>query len=205
MSEMRGPVGVRSQITAYLRDALPVRLLAVREAWGLADVELPLPVDDPGDPKADAYFNREPTALDRWPLVAVTSGRVSQRAVDFDLDFSSVYQSTCPIRVYSWVNAGGRDDAQVMRDNFATAVRVAVLSDVQLGSNGDLSLTPSSLVMDFSDVSKVKGDRFVAGSYVGFDVSFAETLTDRLAAPGAQPRDTVSTVTASSSVLPPTP
>lgn len=205
MSEMRGPVGVRTQVTTYLREVLEDHLAAVRAAWELTEAQLPAPTNDPDDPKADAYLNREPSALDRWPLVAVTSGRVSQRAVDFAADFSQVYRSTCPIRIYSWVNAAGRDDAQEMRDNFATAIRVAVLANVQLGTSGDLLLSPSTLVIDASDVSKVKGDRYVAGSYVGFDVTFVETLTDRLAHPGAQPRDTVSTVTATSSVLPPTP
>lgn len=205
MTEMRGPAGVRAQITGFLRTNLAGHLVAAREAWGLDAAALPLPVNEPTEPKRDAYFDREPSALDRWPMVAVTSGRVAQRAVDFASDFSEVFSSSCPIRVYSWVNAEGRDDAQVMRDNFATAVRVAVLADPKFGTSGDLLLTPSTLVIDFSDVSKVKGDRFVAGSYVGFDVTFAETLTYRLAHPGAPPRDTVSTVTAVSSVLPPTP
>lgn len=205
MTEMRGPAGVRAQITGFLRANLAAHLVAAREAWGLEEAALPLPVNEPTEPKRDAYFDREPTALDRWPMVAVTSGRVAQRATDFATDFDEVYRSSCPIRVYSWVNAAGRDDAQVMRDNFATAIRVALLSNVMLGTSGDLLLAPSSLVIDFSDVSKVKGDRFVAGSYVGFDATFDETLTYRLAHPGAPPRDTVSTVTVVPSVLPPTP
>lgn len=204
--EMRGPRGIRHSLSEFLRLELPRRIVACREAWALEDEQLPLPVSAPNDPRTDAYFEREPKAVDRWPLVAVTSGRRTQRGVDFDDDGAPIYRATYPARVYSWVRDEGFDRTQDMRDDLATAIQIALLSHVDLHSVGSrLQLVPSSLVVDFSDVVAVKGDRFVAGSYVGLDVHATETLTDRLALPGEQPRDTVSGVDVSGAQLPPHP
>jgi hypothetical protein len=204
--EMRGPRGVRHAMSDFLRLELPRRIVACRAAWGLDDDALPIPVSKPDDARADAYFEREPKAIDRWPLIAVTSGRRTQKGVDFDDDGSPVYRATYPVRVYSWVRHEGFDATQDMRDDMATAIQIALLSHVDLHSPGArLSIVPASMVVDFSDVSPVKGDRFVAGSYVGLDVNATETLTDRLALPGEQPRDTVSGVDVSGAQFPPHP
>jgi hypothetical protein len=204
--EMRGPAGIRHAVCEFLRADLPRRAEACRDAWDLLDEELPLPVDDPNDPKRHGYFAREPAAIDRWPLIAVTSGRRSQREFDRDDDGSPVFRATYPVRVWSWVRDSGFDATLDLRDNLMTCIQVAVLSNVTLGSvGGRLQMTPASLVADPSQVRKVEGDRFVAGSFVGFDLVALETLTDRLALPGAQPRDTVRVVTAESDVLPPHP
>lgn len=202
--EMRGPAGIRSSVTEFLRLELPRRIVACRAAWGLDASRLPLPVSDPEDPRRDAYLDREPAAIDRWPLIAVTSGRRAQRGVDSDpVDGSPIYRATYPVRVYSWVRDAGFDATQDQRDNLATAVQIAVLSHVHLRSPGRrLSVNPSTLVVDFSAVTPVKGERFVAGSYVGFDLHAVETLTDRLALPGEQPRDTVSSVEVTGVPLP---
>ncbi len=202
--EMRGPRGVRHAVAEFLRVRLPQHIVGCRLAWDLLDEELPIPVSAPDDPKADAYFAREPGDIDRWPLIAVTNGgRRTQSEVDRDDDGSVVYRAVYPLRVYSWVKTEGFDATQDMRDDMATAVQIALLSHIHLDSIGDrLSLLPSTLTVDFSAVAAVKGDRFVAGSYVGVSVAATETLTDRLALPGAQPRDTVTTVTAEGSVLP---
>lgn len=204
--EMRGPRGVRHAVTDFLRVELPRRIEACREAWGLSADDLPLPVSDPEDARRDGYIEHEPKAIDRWPLIAVTSGRRSQRGVDFDDDGAPIYRATYPVRVYSWVRDAGWDATQDMRDDMATAIQIAVLSHTTLHSpGGSLQIVPSTLLVDFSSVQPVKGDRFVAGSFVGFDVHATETLTDRLALPGEQPRDTVSDVTVTGAVLPPHP
>lgn len=205
-TEMRGPVGVRHGVTEFLRAVLPSHLEACRTAWGLQPAQLPAPVSEPDDPRKDAYIDHEPRAIDRWPLVAVTSGRMLQRAQDFSIDGDPIYRSIYPVRVYSWVRADGEEETQRMRDDYGTAIRVAFLAHVNLADiSGRFAVVPSTVVLDFSDVAPVKGDRFVAGSYVGFDLHVTETLTDRLALPGAQPRDTVDLVTATGSVLPPHP
>jgi len=198
--EMRGVRGVRLAIAAYLRSELPGHIEAAQLAWGLTAEELPVPVAS-SDPREDAYFAREVEALDRWPLIAVASGRLTSRPSDFTDDFDEVYRSVLPVRVFAWSRAEGRAQVQDMRDDFANVVRACLLADPQLGTAGDLLLSPETMVIDPSRPDKVKGERWIAGAYIGFDVVVGETLTDRLAHPGQQPRDTVSTVTASAATL----
>jgi hypothetical protein len=205
--EFRGPQGVRDQITGFLRAAVPAHAAAALEAWGLTAAQLPTPVDNVDDPRADGYFDREPAALDRWPLIAVTSGRRTQKAIDTDLDLTGVasitYRCLYPVRIYAWVRDGSHDLVVDQRDNLATVIATAVLAQPGLGTTGDLEADLKTIVLAPSDVSPVKGDRFVAGAYVGFDCYAIETLSDRLALPGAPERDTVSGVTAAAGVLPP--
>lgn len=208
--ELRGPAAVRAGVAGFLRAALPVHLEACRGAWGLSEAQLPAPVSNPTeDPLLgpDAYFARPIDTIDRWPMVSVTHGRATRArargSVDFNDDGDPVTTTVYPMRVYSWVRAVGRDEVIDMRDNFIAAVQVALASHVDLGTNGWLRLDPRSLAVDFSEVDKVKGERWVAGAYVGFDLSATETLTDRLALPEGYPRDTVSGVNASGTPLPP--
>lgn len=192
--ELRGPAGIRTALADFYREWLPQHAPACRAAWGLSDAELPVPASVPEDRRRDAYLDRSPAALDRWPVLAVNSGRRSHTESDRADDGSPIYVATYPIRIYSWVRAGGQEATALMRDNLASAVAVTTLAHAALGTAGALALDHGSLVLDFSDVSAVKGDRFVAGSYVGFNVRATETLTDRLAVPAQQPRDTVSGV-----------
>lgn len=205
--EIRGPRGIRHAVTTYLRDRLPAHIGACRQAWELTDDELPIPVSRSDDPRVDAYFARPVDVIDRWPMLSVTNGprtqlRSPRGSVDFEEDGSLVTMGTYPMRVYCWVRAEGRDETIDMRDDFATALQIAVHADLTLASRW-LAVEPSSIRLDFSDVEKVKGERWVAGAYVGFDLAATETLTDRLTLPGQQPRDTVSGVNASGTPLPP--
>lgn len=203
-AELIGPAGVRNDIVAFLRVWYPQHVLACRAAWGLTKAQLPVPVSKPTEPREDAYLPREPAALDRWPMIAVTTGRrtTARGRGDISDDGDPIYESTYPVRVWSWVRTEGANATQDMRDYMASALMVTLVSHVNLGTNGRLRLTPTTMVTDFSAVEKVNGERFVAGSYVGFDVSATETLTDRLAHPQQQPRDTVSDVTVTATVLP---
>lgn len=205
-SELRGPRAVRGALGEFYRVFLPVHGEACRAYWSLSDAELPLPVSKPDDPRVDAYYDRMPEAIDRWPLLAVTTGRAVQRgAVDHEYDGSLVYRTTYPVRVYAWVKDEGFDATQNMRDDLATVVRITTLAHTRFAGSGVLELIPSTVVTDFSELTKVKGERYVAAAYVGFDVVATETLTDRLALPAEQPRDTVSTVNVTAGPLPPIP
>lgn len=201
-SELVGPAGIRNDLCDFLRSWLPVHIGGNRAALGLTPDRLPLPVSAPTDPRKDAYYPREPTAIDRWPLVAVTSGRRIQRGYDTTDDGSVQYLATYQIRVYSWVKAVGFSETEDQRDNFGSAVLTTFLSHLTCGTDGRLQVVPATVVMEFSSMQKVTGDRVVAGSYVGFDLYATETLTDRLAHPLQQPRDTVSGVNAAGTVLP---
>lgn len=201
--EMGGPLRVRHQLTAFYRALFPQHLAAYTEAWGLDPEVMVAPASTPGDPRTDAYLPREPDLVDRWPLLAVTTGRAVQGGErDFDADGNPQYRVTYPVRVYTWVKAEGFGATQDLRDDYGTVARITALSHNDLGTAGALQLVPSTVLTDFSAVAGVKGDRFVAGSYVGFNVIALETLTDRLALPGGPPRDTVIGVNAVTSPLP---
>jgi hypothetical protein len=193
--EMRGPAGVRGRLAAFYRGWLPQHVVAARAAWGLTEEQLPVPVADP-DRRKDGYFAGDPPAIDRWPMLSINSGRRTQRGVDTDETGQQQFRSIYPIRVFTWVKVEGREEAQAMRDDLATLVQVTTLAHHDFGTAGRFQLQPATMTTDFSRVEPVKGDRFVAGSYVAFDLAVVETLTDRLAMLTAVPRDTVSGVNA---------
>ena len=195
--ELRGPGAIRHQIAVFLAAELAVRIPAVRALWLLSEEALPVPA-------SDAYYAEANTAADQWPMIAVTSGRMSTRGTDFE-DGQPQFRSTYPIRIYGWVRANGYQETADMRDDLATVLRMTVLSRVNLGTPGWLVAAPSTLVVDPSQIFAVKGDRFVAASYVGFDVHATETLTDRLATPNAPSRRTVADVRIAGTLLPPPP
>jgi hypothetical protein len=201
-TQMRGPFAVRHDVISFLRLWLPDHIEAFSTAHGLAAGRVPVPVDD-ADPKKDAYFDREPAAVDRWPMVYVDSGRRTTRAMDFTDDGSVQYFCTYPIRVFCWVKDEGWDRTIDMRDDLATCLQITFLAHTDLGSAGRLELVPSTVVTDYSRIEKVTGDRYVAGAYVGFTLNAVETLTDALAMPQHPERDTVSTVNVTGIVMPP--
>lgn len=201
-SELRGPAGVRHDVLDFLRAWLPAHAAACVAAWGLEASDLPLPVDRPDDLREHGWMAHEPAAIDRWPLVAVTTGRRTQRTIDWTEDGQQQYSSSYPVRIYSWVRAEGWDATQDQRDNLATAVQVTVLAHPDLESADRLRVNLASLLTDFSDVVSVKGDRFVAAAYVGFELHVTETLTDRLAMPGEQPRAAATPVTVQGDLTP---
>jgi hypothetical protein len=55
--------------------------------------------------------------------------------------------------------------------------------------NGNVYVMPSTIEEDYSDITPVHGDRFVAGAYVGFTARVFETL----GLTKTDPRATVST------------
>lgn len=195
--EMRGPRAVRAAAAACVLAALPPRLAAARAAWGLTVEQLPDPA---------LVLPHVPDNLDhRVPLVAVNSGRMTTRPIDFTAVGDPVYRSTYPVRIYAWVKHEGHEECQSMRDDFGTVLRLTVLSQLTLATDGWITVAPETVVMDFSEVEHVKGDRFIGGVYVGFEVRATETLTDRLAAPGEGPRATVAAVNVAARILPPHP
>lgn len=198
--ELRGPRGVRHAIAEFFRANLPDYARGCEAAW---DTTIEVPVSEPGNPRRDAYFDRDPSAIDRWPMLTVSSGRRTQSELARDYDTPDpVMSAKYPIRVFTWVKAAGWDEALDARDDLATTVQVAALSNLTLGTDF-LLIDPSTVVVDFSNIEAVRGDRFVAGSFVGFDVEATETLTERLALPNTYTGDRVDSVSTATRVLPP--
>lgn len=165
---MRGPHQARVAVASYLEAVFSKVLQGLRNEWRLTVEELPDPVQ---------YLPHEPTTLDRWPTIAVvTDVEVVTRRVEHTAE-GGEYETTYPMEVYSWVNTTGQVACLEQRDNMATAVRIALLAGVTLGRREkDMVVNEATFRQSFSDIQPVKGERFVAGSYSGFDLLATEQL-----------------------------
>lgn len=203
-SELRGPAGVRLAVAEFSRLWLPQHAAAAAEAWELDPVLVPVPLSAPGEPRRDAYLPREPAAIDRWPLLSVTTGRRTSAPIDQNDDGEVQIQSIHQTRVYLWVKAAGWNATMDMRDNLATVAQAMFLAHNNLDGDGTMRIMVKTMMTDYSTVEPVKGERFVAGAFVGFDLAVVETLTDRLAMPGGGRRDRVARVSADAAPHPDT-
>lgn len=176
---MRGPAQLRAALADYLAADLPARFPSLRRAWGLDEDTLPLP---------KRYFPHEPLALDDFPVVAVVTGRGRITPVaDRDADGSAQYTSAYPARLFGWVRGQGMAATLTLRDDFIAALQVTLLASPTVGGagSGQLRIFPP-LDVDYSGVDAVKGDRYVAGGFVGFTLSATETLGRGLTHPAWQ-------------------
>lgn len=195
---MRGPRQIRHLVCDWLQADLPVRLPQIRLAWGRTEEELPLPM---------RYDPHEPLTLDHAvsPIVAVVSGRQTVRPVgDMNALGEPLFNVTYPMRIFAWVREVGVGATFDLRDDYLTALQVAVLASPTLGGvgGGNLLALSTSVEVDFSGIDALKGDRQLAGGYVGFQIRATETLSNRLAHPESPEGRTVSAVTVQGAVLP---
>jgi hypothetical protein len=167
---MHGPRPVRHAIRDFLFVEFPKTIIALRAELGLEDDQLPLP-DGP-----DSYLPREVENLDRFPLLAVSVGRGATGHVELLDGGRSLYRTTYDVQVFDWIRGEGWNETQDMRDDHGTALRLTLLRNQTFGGREDMVLVESTMVQEFSEVQPVKGDRFVAGSFVGFSVQVDEVL-----------------------------
>lgn len=165
---MHGPSYSRLAITSFLEVAFPEALIDLRNEWGMTEEELPNPVK---------YVPREPDVLDIWPLVAVTTGvEATTRRIEHDAD-GGQFVTSYPMEVYVWVNTENRGPTVEMRDAMATAMKVVLLGQQTFArADQDIYMNDATFEQRFSDLQKVKGDRYVAGSLTAFDVLVTENL-----------------------------
>lgn len=167
-------VGQAKRIVAeYLELAFPDYLVALRRIWDLDEERLPDPV---------AYLAKEPKALDRWPMVAITgSDRVTVRAGRSE-SVSVAYDATYNLNAFVWVNEGGEGDEGGwdrvidIRDDLSAAVSTLLMDHVNLGTTDDFAVVQDSLSESYSDVTPVKGGRYVAGSRISFQLRVNEVI-----------------------------
>lgn len=167
---LMGVRGVRQRVTAHLESLYPDALEQWRVEHGLDSKILRDPV---------AYYPHEPQALDRWPMVAVTTPRMAglQRSELIDGD-TTEYVSSYAVRVFVWTNAGGWAQAIAERDDLTTVMRSLLLDRPTFGHDEcEILLQEGSLSEEYADITPVKGDRYVTGAYVGFDVRVHERVT----------------------------
>lgn len=180
--KMHGPSLCRHIITDFLKVELPAALVHLRVEWDMDVESLPNPVK---------YVPYEPGKLDQWPTIAVVTGVESTtRRIEHGSE-GGEFVSTYPIEVYSWVNFENTGVTQDARDAMATALKVVLLENPTFDRpQQDIVLNEATFEQRYSDMQKVKGDRFVAGSLSAFDV----LVTEHLGPYGSRQSDTVDTV-----------
>lgn len=172
---MQGPDAAKGFVTEYLKEDLPLRLQMYRNAWNLDDERLAMP---------GAFLGYEPVAIDTWPSVhTITTQTKGFSRVDYELDGDPLYRVTYAMRTYVWVRADGSEECTLRRDRLTTVVRSALLDYPCLvhadASNRDVKVDEGTMREEFSDLTPIKGDRMMAGSYISYDLSLQEVVSRR--------------------------
>jgi hypothetical protein len=169
---MHGAHFAKSYVSAYLTADLPVRLVSYRNAWGIDDITLPSPV---------TYLTHEPIALDEWPTVITTAiSMTGLERISHDRG-NPLYRVKYSMRTYVWVRTEYSAEATIMRDRLTTVVRAALLDYPCLratDARGTFRVTidESSIREEYSDLTLLKGDRVLAGSYISYDLEIDEIV-----------------------------
>lgn len=169
---MKGAWAAKTFVTDYLTADLPRRLLKYRNEWQVDDDVL-------GEPQRLERF--EPSVIDRWPMVnTVVVSTKSMSRVDYDASLNPEYRVTYVCRTYAWTRGDDAETTCMSRDMMIAVLREALLdypclrAADALGRN--VAIEEDSMREEFSELSPLKGDRFIAGGYVGYDLSLNETV-----------------------------
>jgi hypothetical protein len=172
MDLMHGAHYAKQFVTDYLRSDLPSRLISYRNGWNLDDQLLPNPVK---------YLSYEPIALDEWPTiitVAISSSgyeRIGHQGLHPE------YRILYNMRTYVWVRDEGSEAVTIMRDRLTTVLRSALLDRPCLRAQDprdsfQVMIEEGSVREEFSDLTLLKGDRVLAGAYVGYELYMNEIV-----------------------------
>jgi hypothetical protein len=96
-----------------------------------------------------------------------------------------MYKVSYAMRTYVWVRTEGSKETTEMRDRLTTVVRSALLDYPCLrreGAEREARIEESTFVEEFSDLTLLKGDRVLAGAYLGYELSIDEVITRELIA-----------------------
>lgn len=169
---MHGPQFAKSYVNDYLKIDIPVRIVSYRNGWNVDDITLPTPVD---------FFIHEPIAMDNWPTiitVAISTSRFERIGYD---SHDPLYRVQYQMRTYVWTRAGGAEEATIMRDRLTTVIRSALLDHQCLRAydarkSFRAMIDESTVREEFSDLTLLKGDRFLAGSYISYILEIDEIV-----------------------------
>jgi len=171
---MQGAHFAKQYVTDYLESDLPDRILDYRNGWLLTDSELPLPVK---------YLSYEPVALDKWPTiitVALTTNNM-ERIGYATSQYSPEYRMSYNMRTYVWCRSNNSEQTTLQRDRLTTVVRSALLDYPSLQATDTTrtfraEIDESGMREEFSDLTPLKGERFLAGAYLGYELSLDEVV-----------------------------
>ena len=179
---MQGPHKAKEFVNLYLESDLPDRLVKYRNAWNLDDEELP-------EPKK--YLAYEPVAIDAWPtLITVAISMDGLERTDYTHLFDPRFSVNYTMRTYIWVKDDQSDLATLKRDRLTAVLRSALLDGPSLNQCGDaegleVMIDESSIREEYSELTLIKGERVMAGAYLGYTVTIVETSRVPVIAPSA--------------------
>lgn len=177
---MQGAHNAKLFVTNYLKNDFRRRLDDYRFArraegeWFVDDGALPEPVK---------YLSYEPLALDEFPTiitVAISTSRFLRD--DYTPTMDPLYQVTYAMRTYVWVRAEGNEECTLMRDRLSTVLRSALLDYPCLRANKpeyylEVMIDEGTMREEFSDLTLLKGERALAGSFISYDLTVMERIT----------------------------
>jgi len=173
MELMHGAQYSKKFINDYLTTDIPTRIVDYRNGWNLSSDGLPVP---------EKFITYEPLALDSWPTVitiAISTNRLERIGYG---NADPLYRVEYQMRTYVWVRAEGSQECTEMRDRLTTVVRSALLDypclkAVDPNDFFRIMIDETSMREEFSDLTLLKGDRMLAGSYIAYNIQMDEIVS----------------------------
>ena len=175
---MHGGQFAKAFVTAYLESDIPKRVFDYRNGWQVTDSELPSPAK---------YLSYEPVALDAWPTlitVAISTNRMER--IGYMRGSEPQYRVNYVMRTYVWARGGNAEKATLCRDRLTTVVRSALLDYPCLNAvtaddygSFQAKIDEGSMREEFSDLTPLKGERYMAGAYLGYELAMDEVVMRR--------------------------
>ena len=173
MELMHGAQFAKQYINNYLTLDIPTRLIDYRNGWNLSSTDLPTP---------EEFITHEPLALDSWPTIitiAISTNRLERIGYG---NADPLYRVEYQMRTYVGVRTEGSQECTEMRDRLTTVVRSALLDYPCLKATDPndffrIMIDESSMREEFSDLTLLKGDRMLAGSYVAYNIQMDEIVS----------------------------
>ncbi len=170
---MQGSHSAKQYITTYLQQDIPTRLIKYRNGWGADDAILPTPAE---------YLTYEPLALDAWPsIITVAINAKSFSRIEYDgSTMDPLYRVAYGMRTYVWVRTEGSYESTLMRDRLTTVIRSALLDYPCLSrvdAVREARVEETTMSEEYSDLTLLKGDRVLAGAFIGYDLLLDEVIT----------------------------
>jgi hypothetical protein len=172
---MNGSHMAKAYVNDYLKTDIPVRLVDYRNGWQVDDIHLPTP---------EEFITYEPLAIDAWPTVITVAISTSKfdRFGHFGAD--PTYRVSYQMRTYVWVRTEGNEEVTLMRDRLATVLRAALLDYPCLKAYDARTsframIDEGTMSEEFSDITLLKGDRSMAGAYIGYTLDIDEIVARR--------------------------
>lgn len=170
---MQGPQFAKDYVNNFLQNDMPTRLTRYRNGWNVDDYTLPDP---------ELYLTYEPIALDHWPtIITVAISTNSFERQGYIDNTNPIYRVTYAMRTYIWVKTEGSEEVTTMRDRLTTVARSAILDYPSLKSRDstgfvNAKIDESTIREEYSDLTLIKGDRVLAGAYLGYDLTLNEMV-----------------------------